>query len=85
MQKNNSNIIVKPLVASQNATSEMHELFSCEKLLVLADKHRELCMAVYASSIGGATIEDASRLISLLVDQAEDISMHIAMMQSLEA
>lgn len=74
MQKNDSNTLKSNSNNEQPASEGIHELFSCEKIQSLADKHRELSMGLFASVTGGASADDIFPLISLLADQAEEIS-----------
>lgn len=84
MQKNNLNTSTKVLDPSKKSSDKMHEYFSCEKLKSIADEHSELCMGLYASIAGGASLDDVSKLVSRIVDQSETISMHATMMEHIE-
>lgn len=83
MQQNNITIPCASIDDTNNQPKNIHELFSCEKLKELADQHRELCMGIYASIIGGASVTDIGPLVDRLIEQAEDISARLNLSLSL--
>lgn len=63
---------------------DIHKIISCEKISLIAEKHRELCHGIHASINGGAKPSDLEPLLMLMLDQSDEITSLLSLKISLD-
>ncbi|OHU91722.1 hypothetical protein [Pseudoalteromonas amylolytica] len=81
----NDNISVPTINVVSMPDNSIHKNFSCENILMNANSHHQLCVGLYAVLTGGASFEDVEPLISLIMDQSEEIACNLRMRVHLDS